>query len=215
MARSGPPIGRTKRANSVYSTKASADRGLLRKVLDMDIVYKTGDPGAQMRWEAVAFRRDIVLFHGVILVGWLPRAVFQNPSKMQMSVIRSLLWLFERGRLYFRRATPGEIFAARESLYNAVPGLRFALPITRNCHMNLNQHWVRPTIDPAKFPPRFIRNGTKSTRGVDTDESGDDEGNSEGTETVSEIEDADEYWGAVVPLRKRFHELEEDPISDF
>ncbi len=225
--RPGPAVGKTKKGWYSYTTKASAERGLLREVIDMDIgmyirrystglhvrltlltVYKTGDPRAQMRWEALAFQ-ELVVFYGIVLRGWPPRVTFQNPSKMSIFVIRYLLELFEFGYLYFRRATPGELFAARESIYNAVPCLLFKLPTIRNCRSNLNQHWARPTIDPVKFPPRFVRNGPKSARGVDR-ESEDEE-----DVTVSEIEDADEYWGPVAPLRKRYDELPEDPISEW
>ncbi|RDX46278.1 hypothetical protein OH76DRAFT_1356356 [Lentinus brumalis] len=167
MGRPGPKVGKTKRDG--YCSNANAERGLLREVLDMDIVYKTGDPGAEMRWVVLAFQHDIVLFYGIILVGWPRAVVFQNPSKMRLTVVRQLLSRFEQGRLYFRRATPGEIFAAQESMYNAAPCVRFALPTVRNCRSNLNQHWHRPTIDSTKFPPRFVRNGPKSARGVDTD----------------------------------------------
>ncbi len=233
--RPGPAVGKTKKGWYNYTTRASAERGLLREVIDMDIgkyhivlfpkplgssmlafivltsltVYKTGDPGAQMRWEALAFQ-DLVLFYGIILYGWPPRVTFQNPSKMPISVIRYLLQLFEFGYLYFRRGTPGELLAAGESIYNAVPSLLFKLPITRNCRSNLNQHWARPKIDPVKFPPRFVRNGPKSARGVGTDVSEE-----ESDSGVSEIEDADEYWGPVEPLKQRYHELEEDPITEF
>ncbi|TFK77811.1 hypothetical protein K466DRAFT_592983 [Polyporus arcularius HHB13444] len=100
---------------------------------------------------------------------------------MRIAVVRELLELFEQGRLYFRKATPGEIFAAQESLYNAAPGVRFAVPAVRNCRRNLNQHWKRPTIDPVKFPPRFVRNGPKSARGVDTDEDQDGVENADGS----------------------------------
>ncbi|TFK79616.1 hypothetical protein K466DRAFT_668053 [Polyporus arcularius HHB13444] len=206
--RPGPAVGKTKKGWYNYTTKASADRGLLREVIDMDIVDKTGDPGAGMRWEALAFQ-ELVVFYGIILRGWPPRVIFQNPSDMPIADIRYLLELFEFGFLYFRRATPGELFAARESIYNAVPCLLFELPATRNCRSNLNQHWARPTIDPVKFPPRFVRNGPKSARGVDSDSEDEEESG------VSEIEDADEYWGPVAPLKKRYHELEEDPITQF
>ncbi len=90
-----------------------------------------------------------------------------------------------------------------------MPCFLFELPVTRNCRSNLNQHWARPMIDPVKFPPRFVRNGPKSARGVDSDS--EDEEDS----AVSEIEDADEYWVPVAPLKKRYHELEEDPITQF
>ena len=192
-------------------------------------VSKTGDPGAQMHWAAVPFKRDVVLFYGILLVGWPPWAPFENPSTLAIATVRHLLKLFELGRLYFRRATPGEIFAARESLFNALPSLLFVRPGAKNCRANLGQHWVRPTIDPVRFPPRFVRNGPKSARGVDTDtesesaseiESGSGSGSGSkdgGTQSESEIEDADGYWGCVArpKARKQYTELEEDPIEEF
>ena len=123
-----------------------------------------------MRWEAVPFKQDIVLFYGIVLHGWPLGIMFQNPGKMLIKTVRYLLELFEQGRLYFRMATPGEIFAARESLFNAAPCPDFVLPPVRNCRSNLGQHWKRPSIDPVRFPPRFVRNGPKSARGVDSDE---------------------------------------------
>ena len=174
-----------------------------------------------MRWEAVTFKRDVFLFYGVILIGWPPWLAFGNLSDMAISSIRLLLDLFERGRLYFRKATPGELFAAQDSLHNAVPSLLFTAPVVRNCRSNLNQHWARPTIDPVRFPPRFVRNGPTSARGVDSDDSGSEaisesgDSGSEDSGKASEIEDADEYWGPVVKPVKHFEELEEDPIEQF
>lgn len=35
--RPGPPMGRTKNGRSEYAARASADRGLLKEVIDMDL----------------------------------------------------------------------------------------------------------------------------------------------------------------------------------
>ncbi len=117
--RPGPAVGKTKEGWHNYTTQASADRGLLREMIDMDIgsyirrysagshvqltlltVYKTGDPGAGMRWEALAFQ-ELVIFYGIILRGWPPHVTFQNRSDMPIADIRYLLELFEFGYLYF------------------------------------------------------------------------------------------------------------------
>ena len=127
-------------------------------------VDASGDPGAEVVWEAYAFRDMIVLRYGLILVGWPYDIYFGNLSKIEGGVqtIRRLLSLFEQRRLRFRKATAGEIFAARESVYNAVPGFCEIANLPEVCRRDLGKRKARPSVDSTCFPPRFVRNGPKS-----------------------------------------------------
>lgn len=125
-----------------------------------------------MLWEAEAFRKYVFLRYCVYLMGWPRDIEFRNPSKMSVREILRLLQLFEERRLRFRRATAGEIFAARESVYNAAPAIRFPVPGPRTCRRDMKQRRERPTVDAGKYPPRYVRDGPKSKRwiGDSTDE---------------------------------------------
>ncbi|KAI0323574.1 hypothetical protein GY45DRAFT_1439548 [Cubamyces sp. BRFM 1775] len=216
-----------------YATRGGRERGTLRTVLVDGLVQFTGDPRAVMRWTIDRFCDDIFLRYPAKLVGWPPRVPFTNLSKLPMptSTVNVLLRRWEKGILRWEMPTAGEISAAREDARNAAPGPLFPEQTARHGRNDFGRQRDRPTVDSAKYPPRHVRNGPKSSRGIDdTDEEIEDspedgvrtaEGGGvcdrsrlESFSDVDEIEDADTVWGTR-ERRLVSGELAEDPIEYF
>ncbi|CDO72598.1 hypothetical protein BN946_scf184985.g17 [Trametes cinnabarina] len=149
----------------------------------------TQDPRATMHWTIQRFCDFVFLAYGVKLVGWPSHIKFVNLSDVSMSTacIRALLNAWERGKMRWAKATPGELAAARENARNACPGPLFQDPLScpRGGRNDVGKHRERPTVDSAKYPPWYTRDGPKSQRYIDSNE-------------VEEIENADD-WGMPHP----------------
>ncbi|OSC96577.1 hypothetical protein PYCCODRAFT_1377310 [Trametes coccinea BRFM310] len=204
-----PRSGRLRDALGVhYATRIGRERGMLRTVITDGLVAITSDPRATMHWTRWTFFRFVFLAYGVKLVGWPQEIPFVNLSHKSMTStnIRALLDAWASGQMRWVEATPRELLAADHDSRNACPGPRFRVqaPHPPGGRNDIGKRRERPTIDSAKFPPRYVRDGPKSRRYIDSDEEKDD------------IEDADD-WGAVSGQRVGLARGEpaEDPIESF
>ncbi|KAJ3005184.1 hypothetical protein NUW54_g4457 [Trametes sanguinea] len=154
-----------------YATRISRERGMLRIVITDGLVAATGDPRATMRWTFKAFCKFVFLAYGVKLVGWPPHIKFVNLSNSSMKTadFRELLEAWESGAMRWEAATPGELLAAKHDARNAVQA-RYPDPRPSGGRNDVGKRRERPTIDSAKYPPRYIRDGPKSQRYIDSDE---------------------------------------------
>lgn len=187
MGRTGPRNGKKKTDWHEYSSRGDAERAVLKEILAMGLsaytalyaaplcthphplVQASGDPGAEMHWTVLSFRKHILFFYRLLLVGWPRDITFCNPSSLNVLEVQQLLARYSQHRLYFRRATTGDILAASESLYNACPGLMFHGPPPKTCRSNLGKWSAQPMLDRVKYPQRRARDGPKSKRWVDSD----------------------------------------------
>ncbi|KAL1947146.1 hypothetical protein VTO73DRAFT_14107 [Trametes versicolor] len=185
----------------------------------------SGYPRAEMRWTQGGFCSDIFLGLGAKLVGW-PRGVpFVNLSDTSITTrhIRALLHAWAAGDMQWRANTLGERLAAAEHPRNACPGPRFQDAIPRGGRNDVGKRRAprRPTANLVKYPPRFVRDGPKSGRRVDTDD--EDEGEGEGGSAVPEgaselegLEEIEDVGDWELPRRRVVRgELPEDPIDSF
>ncbi|KAJ3008681.1 hypothetical protein NUW54_g3063 [Trametes sanguinea] len=186
-----------------YATRHGRERGMLRVVITDGLVEITGDPSGKMYWTMEGFCQFIFLAYGVKLVGWLPHIRFTNLSNCSTKDIQALLEAWEQRRMRWERATAAEIAAAREHPRNACPGHRFPDPLARGGRNDIGKHRKRPTIDSTRFPPRYIRDGPKSQRYIDSDEE------------AEAIEDASIWDPPRRPAGLARGELAEDPIESF
>lgn len=172
----------------------------------------SGNPRAEMRWTQGGFCSDIFLGLGAKLVGWPSGVPFVNLSDTSISTrhIRALLHTWASGDMEWRANTLGERLAAAEHPRNACPGPRFQDAIPRGGRNDVKKRRARPTVDSVKYPPRFVRDGPKSGRRVDTD---DEDESGEELEGLEEIEDVGDWE----PPRRGVvrGELPEDPIDSF
>ncbi|KAL7284865.1 hypothetical protein ACG7TL_002178 [Trametes sanguinea] len=198
-----------------YATRHGRERGMLRVVItdglgvthrDRRTVEITGDARGRMRWTIEGFCRFVFLAYGVKLIGWPPHIKFANLSRDSISTrdIQELLDAWETGRMRWAKATAAEIVAARENPLNACPGRRFPDPRPRSGGRNdVGKHRKRPTVDSARFPPRYVRDGPKSQRYIDSDEE------------MEAIEDAGIWDTPSRPAGLARGELADDPIESF
>ncbi|KAI0323634.1 hypothetical protein GY45DRAFT_1332398 [Cubamyces sp. BRFM 1775] len=213
-----------------YATRSGRERGTLRTVLTDGLVEFTGDPRATMRWTVYRFYKDIFLRYAANLVGWPPHIRFENLSKVSMptSTVNVLLRRWEKGVMRWETPTPEELDAAAADWRTASPSPLFPEETVRYGRNDIGKQRERPTVDSARFPPRYVRDGAKSGRRIDSEdelEGGDGErgmggaGAREGSSSSlytdgDEIEDADAAWGAR-EHRPRGGELADDPIDEF
>ncbi|KAI0747230.1 hypothetical protein C8Q80DRAFT_1272006 [Daedaleopsis nitida] len=169
MGRTGPRNGKEKAGWHEYSSRGDAERAVFKEILTMGLVEASSDPGAEMHWTVLTFRDRVLFFYRLLLVGWPRDIMFCNPSTLNVGEVQRLLALYAQHRLYFRQATAGDVLVARESLYNACPGLTFRAPPPETCRSNLGEWWARPMVDRVKYPQRRARKGPKSRRWVGSD----------------------------------------------
>ena len=122
---------------------------------------------------------------------------------MVMKALNADVVHFQRGDIP-RRGDP----------FDAIVWEGFEINIRDQKAFDIGKQRERPTVDSARFPPRYVRDGPKSGRWVDSGDergmgcgAGACEGSSSGPSSDSdEIEDADAAWAREEP---------EDPIDDF
>ncbi|EIW60798.1 uncharacterized protein TRAVEDRAFT_46039 [Trametes versicolor FP-101664 SS1] len=216
-------IGETK--GNHYSTTHGRERGSVRDVLTTGLAEFTHDALATMHWSGLRFRDYVFLKYRVKLVGWPEDIEFTNMSNlrdMPTEKVRTLLAYWEAGWMFWAAATDGELLAARESVYNALPGPLFPNPeAPRGQRCDVGRHRARPVTNPGwMWGQRFERNGPKSGREV-ADEWLWDEAVSAGlgaagTDATEEIEDTDE-WDREAWRTRRLPsgEIADDLIESF
>lgn len=165
-----------------------------------------------MRWTQNGFCYAVFLRYGAKLVGWPIGIDFANLSKVSWptATVHAILAAWESSEMRWEAISLGERMAAMEDPRNACPGPLFQDPISRGQRNDVGKRRDRPAVDSSKYPPRYVRDGPKSARRVDTDSEPESEGE------VEEIEDADEFWGPVArPSRVARGELADDLIESF
>lgn len=97
---------------------------------------------------------------------------FGNPSTKddgeEPRRVRTLLELFEAGKLKFVKASAAYLCAARESAYNISPGgpVRAADVLPRASRSDFGTRRPRPKTDKPGVEPRYARHGPKTPREV-------------------------------------------------
>lgn len=127
-----------------------------------------------MWWTLSRYCTCIVLRYGLRLEGWPEGMKFGNPSRKDDSGdeepprVKTLLKLFEDGKLTFVKASASFICAARESPYNACPGgpVRAEDVLPRAQRSDFGARRPRPKTDKPWTQPRFVRKGPKTPRRV-------------------------------------------------
>ncbi|KAI0760658.1 hypothetical protein C8Q74DRAFT_1372479 [Fomes fomentarius] len=113
----------------------------VRRRLDGMLVDATGARDLRMQYSVSRFCKQIFLAYELALRGWPEHIVFQNLSSARLCDLRQLLHLLKSNppKLYFDRATPEEVGAARESELNACPGKLFPAPVHRYENRNIGR----------------------------------------------------------------------------
>lgn len=184
----------------------------------------THDTSATMHWAATRFRDRVFVGHRAKLMGW-PRGIeFANMSNLKdtpTAKIRTLLEYWENGWMYWAAATPGEVLAAQESVYNALPGALFQnpdAPVPRAQRSDVGAHRARPVTNPGnRWAVRFPdRHGAKSDRIVGDEWLLEEAGAGAVEDGPEEIEDTDEWEREAWRTRRLpSGELADDLIEEF
>ncbi|EIW51174.1 uncharacterized protein TRAVEDRAFT_54819 [Trametes versicolor FP-101664 SS1] len=215
-------IGET--LGDTYESNHGRERGSFRDVLTTGLVEFTHDTSATMHWAATRFRDRVFVGHRAKLMGWPPGIEFANMSNLKdtpTAKIRMLLEFWENGWMYWAAATPGEVLAAQESVYNALPGALFPnpdAPVPRAQRSDVGAHRARPVTNPDnRWPVRFPdRHGAKSDRVVGDEWLLEEAGAGAVEDVPEEIEDTDEWEREAWRTRRLpSGELADDLIEEF
>ena len=125
-----------------------------------------------MCWVVTLFRDQVVLRYLVILIGWPPEIPFCDlstagaPTAQQM---RKLLKLITTRKLYFARATPGQLRIAGLAAGGIAPGplCHKALPHPNLGRSDIGRQKAKYDSEGNAVVPRYVRDGPKSAKMVE------------------------------------------------
>ncbi|RDX39450.1 hypothetical protein OH76DRAFT_1562400 [Lentinus brumalis] len=175
MTASTPIIPGVPLATQLPKPDHSDPRGSVRRLLTELLTLATSDRCARMWWTLTAFQKHVVLRYGVLLLGWPPDIPFMSfspghgcPCMAEIRWLLTLLTAEPQPRMYFVRATPGQLDAARLDAAAAAPGPLFPaptpLPYIGRSNIGRRRSVRHNEADGSVIPPRYIRDGPKSAK---------------------------------------------------
>ncbi|KAL1949485.1 hypothetical protein VTO73DRAFT_8366 [Trametes versicolor] len=204
-------LGATLRAD--YARREIKIRGELRQAIQELLVALTGVPEACMRWTLEDYCEYVYLAYGLKLVGWPKGMVFRNLSNVTgLVAISGLANRWKHGKMGFAAITEAERAAALLDPRAAAPATHCKHRKARTGRSDLKAH--RPSRKPREriFPVRHVRDGPTSDKYVTAAAEAQAEVDEDPIESPA---DGDPFWSTRRVLRRRFAELEEDPIESW
>ncbi|KAH9886902.1 hypothetical protein C8Q73DRAFT_675122 [Cubamyces lactineus] len=185
----------------VYARHELWMRGFLRKSMAEALVSLTGNPNASMRWTVKGYYHKIYVEYGLELVGWPPDEVFADLSELTGSRRISMLFnLWKAKILTFQCVGLSKAERSARRPEDVAPSPRNAGVPPKLGRSDLKKRYGRKKVDPVRFPPRYVRNGPKSSKWVTAEAEaraarGDDGGHGQ-EDPLDPIESASDFDSA-------------------